>query len=346
MPISELPFVTVVVPTLNEQRHILDCLNSLMAGAARIDCEIFVVDGGSADQTVEIVAAFARAVDAKVLVINNPKRLQAAAMNLGASRAAPYSRVLVRADAHARYPVDFIDTCVRALTSTGATSVVVPMVTEGKTAMQRAIAAAQNSRLGNGGSAHRIGGKSRFVDHGHHAAFDLAFFRAVGGYNEGFSHNEDAELDIRQLRAGGKIWMCCESSIVYFPRNSISSVAIQYFKHGRGRARTLLLHGMRPRLRQMAPLAILLSCAGGMLSGVFDHRFFALPLAYVLICQFWAAAASVRLSDPALLAMGNAAIAMHLSWATGFLWTFAKLFLHRCRSVAAMPFKYLPHVKV
>ena len=37
--------------------------------------------------------------------------------------------------------------------------------------------------------------KSGYVDHGHHAAFRAASFKAIGGYDETFSHNEDAEFD-------------------------------------------------------------------------------------------------------------------------------------------------------
>ena len=35
----------------------------------------------------------------------------------------------------------------------------------------------------------------------------IAAFRAVGGYDESFSHNEDAELDYRLRQAGYRIWM-------------------------------------------------------------------------------------------------------------------------------------------
>ena len=76
------------------------------------------------------------------------------------------------------------------------------MRTKGTGLFQKATALAQNSRLGNGGSQHREGGAGRWTDHGHHALMRLDAFRAVGGYDETFSHNEDAELDYR-LAAGG-----------------------------------------------------------------------------------------------------------------------------------------------
>ena len=53
MPES-LPFVTIVVPTLNEERYIEACLRSLIDSVRDIRCEILVVDGGSSDRTVEL----------------------------------------------------------------------------------------------------------------------------------------------------------------------------------------------------------------------------------------------------------------------------------------------------
>ena len=46
----------------------------------------------------------------------------------------------------------------------------------------------------------------------------IAAFRAVGGYDESFSHNEDAELDLRLTREGGRIWLTDKVRIGYHPR--------------------------------------------------------------------------------------------------------------------------------
>ena len=66
---------------------------------------------------------------------------------------------------------------------------------------------AQNSKLGNGGSKHREGGKGHWTDHGHHALMRISAFASVGGYDETFSHNEDAEYDERVVSAGGRIYL-------------------------------------------------------------------------------------------------------------------------------------------
>ena len=275
-------------------------------------------DAGSTDRTREIVADLS-AGDRRIRLLANPGRLQSIACNLGAMLADGAARILVRADAHSEYPREFVSICVRELIERSATSVVVKMRAVGLSKRQSTIAALQNSWLGNGGSAHRRGGTGRFVEHGHHAVFDLAFFRSVGGYDETFSHNEDAELDHRMIAAGGRIWMSGDVSVAYFPRTTLWSLARQYFNHGRGRARMLLTHRVWPRPRQMAPLVFLAGCLGGVALSPVSLLFLAVPGLYLLIC----CVAGLRIVHQAGLPLapqaGLLAMAVHLGWATGFV---------------------------
>ncbi len=308
----------IAVPVLDEERHIARCLRSLLNQAIEEKPQILVLDGGSTDRTAEIVSALALD-DPRITLVQNPKRLQSAAVNLAARIGTPEATVLVRADAHAAYPPNFLRDCVVALRETGASSVVVPMRAAGRGCLQRTIAAAQNSRFGNGGSAHRVQATSGFVEHGHHAAFDRAFFLRIGGYDESFSHNEDAEFDIRAIRAGGSIWMCAEAAMTYFPRDTLRALAKQYFGHGRGRARTLLRHRMRPKARQMAPLFALAAAAVPLLLLPLHWEFGLPALAYGAFCLGWALRGAIIGRDACLLCMAVVAVTMHLCWAAGFV---------------------------
>ena len=312
-----MPFFSIAIPALDEENYIERALSSLLDQVGNNEAEILVLDGGSQDRTRNIVSRIA--IDHPIVrLINNPGRTQSAACNLAATLTDQRSRILIRADAHATYPQGFLEHAVQALLQTQATSVVVPMRTVGIRPLQRAIAATQNSRLGNGGSGHRRIGASRFVDHGHHAAFDLPFFRSLGGYDPGFTHNEDGELDVRSLRAGGRIWLCAEAAIDYFPRATFMQLARQYFRHGRGRARTTRKHRLTLKLRQCAPLAILMSMMLCLLTPILPWLGF--PGAfYLTACLASGIPAATKQRDPALLLMGPVAILMHLSWATGFV---------------------------
>jgi succinoglycan biosynthesis protein ExoA len=318
-------FVSIVVPALNEERYIEACLASLVGQWPEGAYEILVLDGGSTDATAAIVDAF-RARHPSVVALANPRRTQSAAMNLAAQLASPRATVLLRADAHALYPLDFVRRCVAALLQSGATSVVVPMRTQSRPdgGMQHAIAVAQGSRLGNGGAAHRMGSVSGFVEHGHHAAFDRAFFRSIGGYDESFTHNEDAELDVRAIAAGGRIWMCAEAPVVYYPRESLDRLAQQYFRHGTGRARTLRKHRLRPRPRQLIPVLALGGCVAGLAIAPFGPMLAAFALLYPASCLGWGVVQTLRRGDARLMPAGLALMTMHLAWAAGFVATYAK----------------------
>jgi succinoglycan biosynthesis protein ExoA len=224
---------------------------------------------------------------------------------------------LVRVDAHADYPRNYASTLIAEARRTGAASVVVAMDTKGEAGFQRAVAAAQNSVLGAGGSAHRSEGHSGWVDHGHHALFSLEAFQAVGGYDETFSHNEDAELDLRLAQDGGRIWLTDKVRIGYHPRSAPAPLAKQYFSYGKGRARTVLKHYQPLKVRQALPLAVApaaLSMVGGLLFW---------PLAIPALV--WAVAAlgyglflAARKRDAATVMSGPAAMIMHLAWSAGF----------------------------
>jgi succinoglycan biosynthesis protein ExoA len=65
--------------------------------------------------------------------------------------------------------------------------------------------------------------------------------------------NEDAELNQRILDSGGQIYLSKDIVVHYFPRESLAALAKQYFRYGRGRARTLLKLGRFPTLRPLLP---------------------------------------------------------------------------------------------
>lgn len=316
---SSLPFVSIVMPALNEEGYIEACIRSLLPADGTVDYELLVMDGGSRDATVRIVERMA-AVNPRIKVMNNPRRIQSAAVNIAAETCDLRSEILLRADCHALYPPGFVAACAKTLHETQSASVVVSMRAIGRSPLQKAIAAAQNSRMGNGGSRHRQASASGYVEHGHHAAFDRAQYLKLGGYDERAPYNEDAEFDARLVRAGGRIYLDGRLTIDYFPRATFAGLARQYFRHGWGRANTILKHAMRPRLRQSLPvlvlLASLLSLAAWPIVGPLALP---VPAIYLSVCVAWGLLMAMRDRQPWLALSGLAAITMHFSWATGFL---------------------------
>jgi len=312
----------IVVPTLNERRNLPHLLDALLVEAAELDARIVVADGGSADGTIAIAREYATRFP-RISFIENPRRIQSAAMNLAVARFGDGCRYVIRIDAHGYYPADYCRRLVAEAEKTGAGGVVVPMLTVGRGVFQRAVANAQNSLVGTGGSAHRTGKTAGWVEHGHHALMRVDAYRAVGGYDEAFRYNEDAELDHRLGLAGWRIWLTDATLMVYFPRATPAALFRQYYGYGGGRARNILKHRSIPRIRQVLPLAILPAVALALLTLVSWLALLPL-LVWSMLClamgTFSAARSRHQYRLPLLYAplAGLAAMIMHFAWSAGF----------------------------
>ncbi|MEH3046364.1 glycosyltransferase family 2 protein [Sphingomonas adhaesiva] len=315
--------VLIVIPCLNEEAHLPDLVAGLVADSG--GALIVVADGGSTDRSRQIVADIA-ARHPQVVLLDNPKRIQSAGVNLAVRTHGAGRRWLVRVDAHCGYPRDYVAGLLAAARAQDATSVVVPMVTAAQGCFQQAAAAAQNSVLGNGGSAHRRLTSGQWVDHGHHALFDLALYTRVGGYDEGFSHNEDAELDQRLMAAGGRIWLEPSLALTYWPRTAAGPLFRQYRGYGRGRALNLLRHRTRIKLRQAVPIVVAPAVAAAALGVVLAivatpwALLLALPaLGWAGLCLAYGALLGWRAKSACVAGAGWAAMVMHVAWSLGFV---------------------------
>lgn len=318
----------VIVPCLDEAQHIERVLRRLLAGQTDgLDLRVVVADGGSRDGTCDIVRALARQ-EPRLQLVHNPARIQSAAINLAVRRFGREVDVLIRCDAHAEYPERYCARLVETLERTQADAVVVPLDSMGETPLQKAVAWVSNSPVGTGGSAHRAGRKSGFVDHGHHAAFRMASFRAAGGYDQSFTHNEDAELDCRQRALGARIYLDSELRVGYSPRKTLPGLYRQYFKYGEGRSRTVRRHPHSLRLRQLAVPGHLALSVLAVLATPWTAWLLAWPVLYLAVLCAVSCQLALRQRQACALLGVAAALTMHTAWALGF---FTGFFAHRER---------------
>lgn len=332
MPLESAPFeqvldagieasaILAVIPALNEALHIETCVRSLMAGSPRLkQVPLTIADGGSTDGTVAIVERLQREFP-NLRLLHNPKRLQSAALNLAvAEHATPATRMLVRCDAHSVYPENFILDIAQSLATSGAASVVTAMDAVGHTCFEKGNAWIVDTPLGSGGSAHRGGKVSGWVDHGHHAGFDLSWFREIGGYDETFSHNEDAEYDSRLIQSGGRIFLDAGIRIEYRPRGSVVRLWKQYRAYGRGRARNARKHGTPLKLRQWIPILVLFGWTLGLIGCVFYWPAIILPLGYLSLLIGASIFITLKHRSFCGLTAGVAAATLQTGWAVGYL---------------------------
>ena len=105
--------VAVVIPTLNEEKFIAQCLDCVIKQSFPFaEMDLMVIDGGSKDKTKEIVTEYSKKYE-NIRFIHNTGKIQSIAFNIGAKNSdAPY---IVRLDAHALYNKDYIEKCIEGL---------------------------------------------------------------------------------------------------------------------------------------------------------------------------------------------------------------------------------------
>lgn len=86
--------ISIIVPTLNEEKALPGTLQNIAASAP--DCEVIIVDGGSADRTREVVREFTAM---PVVWMDAPKG-RGNQMNAGAARATGDVLLFLHADTH------------------------------------------------------------------------------------------------------------------------------------------------------------------------------------------------------------------------------------------------------
>lgn len=245
------PLVTIAMPAFNEEHYIEACIRSVQAqDYPRDRIEILVADGRSTDKTREILASLIED-DPRIRIIDNPERLQAAGLNQIIREA--HGEVIVRMDVHCEYTPSYVRSCVEALERTGADNVGGAQRSRARTGFQKALCAALTSPLGVGGAAYRSADQEGFVDTVFLGAFRRRVFESIGLYDPKAITNEDAELNQRLISSGGKVFLSRDIEVHYYPRDSYKTLAKQYYKYGRGRARTLLKLGKFLSVRPMIP---------------------------------------------------------------------------------------------
>jgi len=279
---EKTPKVSVLMPCLNEEKNIGAAITSLIDDYVLQSAEILVLDGGSTDHTRQIVESVVGDKIGMIRIIENPNRHQASGLNIGLKEAR--GEFIVRTDAHSVYPPGYVRKCVELLEGFAdeVANVGGYMKPEGETIVQKAIAFALQHPVGVGDANWRRGTSSGFVDTVYLGTFRKSLFKEIGDYDERATPNEDAELNIRILKAGRKIYLDNSIKTIYFPRKTLQALGRQYFHYGRGRAHTIFKHKTITSWRQVAPLLLVSGLAASMVLGICRPLFFLFPVIYLL----------------------------------------------------------------
>lgn len=322
-PLPGRPRCGIIIPCYNEEHYIEAALRCALAQRCPPDLveltEIAVIDGGSTDATRAIAARIA-AGDRRITLLDNPHRIQSAAMNIGIKWSC--ADVIIRMDAHAEYADDYVAASVAVLRRTGALNAGGAARPRFRSRFQRAICAALSSPLGVGGSAYRDASREGPVESVFNGAFRREAFEIAGLYDPAAVTNEDAELNQRIIEAGGTVYLSPDIVAYYYPRSSLRALARQYFAYGQGRARTLLRRRRLLSIRPAIPCLMVTSFALLSVASALWPRFLpvlaagALVYAALLFIESLRLARRTSLRDLPLLCAAFAT--MHAAHGLGF----------------------------
>jgi glycosyltransferase involved in cell wall biosynthesis len=321
-----LPTVSVLMPCLNERRYLRDCLTSLLANDYAGEFDITVIDGGSTDGTRDILAEFSHRFP-NVRMLSNPKRTAPAAMNLGIRQST--GEIVVRVDAHAWYPKNYISRCVSELLQSGAANVggVWRILPGTPSHFGWAVAKIQSHRFGVGNAAYRLARATgpKWVDTVPFLCCRRTLFDTVGYFNEKLTRTQDIEFNRRIRNAGGGILLCPDIEITYFARSDLRNVAHHAWKTGLWVILPFLHSDVMPiSWRHIAPLAFVIMILATGIAGIFYPGAFlilAFVLAAYLLCAVTAGVQiAIRERDSAYALYAPPAFAaFHISYGVGSL---------------------------
>lgn len=269
----DLPRVSILIPTLNEEMHLGDVLDACVAQTYPADLiDVVVVDGGSTDGTRH---EFERHTDrlGDLAWIDNPDTHQAAGLNLAAARSK--GDVLVRWDAHAGYPDDYVELAVHLLADPEVDVIGGQWTPTGTTWFETAAASAMGSRMGVGSDRYSPVDHRREVDTVSCGVMTRSTFDSVGGFDPTlWPAGEDADLMFRIRASGGAIVLDPSLAVEYYPRGVPTTLMKQYYGYGLAKAAMLAKHGAFPSPRPLAPALLVAALAA---AAITPQRRFWLP---------------------------------------------------------------------
>jgi GT2 family glycosyltransferase len=260
--------------------------------------------------------------DRRLRIIDNPNKTTPCGMNIGIRAAR--GRYVAIMGAHNRYALDYLVRGMDVLEQTKADNVGGVMICEAKFYIQEAIAAAHHSPFSVGGARwHNIEyeGPADTVFGG---VYRRDVFERIGMFDEELVRNQDDDLNLRLVRAGGKIWQSPSIKSWYQPRGSLKALFGQYVQYGYWKVRVIQKHRIPVSVRHVIPgLFVLSLILLGALSALWWAAVWILAVIVGLYwtCNITASLLTARRKGWKLIPiLPLVFLCYHLGYGYGFLW--------------------------
>jgi len=196
--------VSVIIPTLNEEKMIGKCLESLAQSRYPLDgFEVILVDNGSTDHTLEIAQSFSSRL--RLTILQRRGVNISGLRNFGAATAK--GDVLAFVDADCSVPANWIEKAILHLASEQAG------VIGGDYEIPKD--SSWVARVWFEVGSPTKDGEVTFVPSGN-MLMKSSTFRQIGGFNETIKTSEDCELCFRAREAGFPVWLIREIAVIHW----------------------------------------------------------------------------------------------------------------------------------
>lgn len=250
------PFISIVVPLLNEASYIERLARSLLDQTYPHDrYEILMADGGCTDDTLTLLAGID--LDRRVRILENPGRTAPAALNV--LIAAARGDIITRVDGHSHVAPDYLQRIVTVMEETGEAVVGGPARMEADTPFRRALVEALNSPAGAGSVPYRTLRERTYVDTIQTGSFRREVLEQVGEWDESLAVVEDLDMNTRIIEAGHRLLLDPSIRFWYFPRPGYRALWRQIHMVGRVKAWILDKHPAIFKWKYVVPTVFVLA---------------------------------------------------------------------------------------
>jgi len=310
------PTVSVIIPCRNEATYIQGVLDRVLEQDYPTDkLDVMVADGQSTDGTRQILDDYARE-NPSIRIVENPHRVVPHALNRCIKNS--QSEIIIRLDAHAEYPRDYISKLVGALLDFNADNVggSIRTMPANKSLQARAVAVTFAHLFGVGNANYKHQPKEvKSVDTVPFGCFPRKLFEKIGFFDEELVRNQDDEFNARIIQSGGKILILPDVQITYYARPTLIKMGRMFYQFGLFKPLVNRKLKHPASIRQFIPMLFVL----GVFSGV------AWAFTSPLIFEFWVIAialyGAINILLSLLAAIKNGSILLTPFLVVGFVIT-------------------------